>query len=144
VSYLIDTNVLSEIRKGWRADDNVRRWWATVDGGDIYLSVLVLGEIRRGVQRAHHRDDRPQAAALEKWLGRLETIYSDRILAIDAKVADLWGRLQVPHPVPVVDGLLAATAITHALVLVTRNVKDVEATGVDYLNPFESTPPSGP
>lgn len=138
MSFLVDTNVLSEIRKGDQADAEVRRWLASIDVEEIHISVMVLGEIRRGVERIRRRGDFVHALALERWLEQLESIYAERILDIDARVADLWGRLQVPNPLPEVDSLLAATAIIRNLVLVTRNVKDVQSTGVRCLNPFES------
>jgi predicted nucleic acid-binding protein len=99
--------------------------------------VIVLGEIRRGVERIRRRD-LAQAAVLERWLDQLQSLYAETILDVDVRVADLWGRLQVPNPLPEVDGLLAGTAIVHGLVLVTRNVKDVQGTGVQCLNPFET------
>jgi toxin FitB len=136
VSFLVETNVLSEIRKGVQADAEVRHWWATVEPKAIYVSVITLGEIRRGIERIRRRD-LPQAVVLERWLEQLQLAYGETVLDIDARVADVWGRLQVPDPLPEMDGLLAATALVHDLVLVTRNVKDVQVTGVRCLNPFE-------
>ena len=132
---LVDTNVLSELRKGASANADVRRWWNGVGVEDVYISVIVLGEIRRSVERIRRRDV-AQAAVLDRWFDQLETTYADKILVIDARVADTWGRLQVPNPLPEVDGLLAATAIVHDLVLVTRNIKDMQATGARCLDPF--------
>jgi predicted nucleic acid-binding protein len=140
VSYLVDTNILSEIRKGKACDASVRRWWEAVAADEVYISVLVLGEIRRGIE-LRRRNDPVQANVLGAWLTRLETVYVDRILNVDTAVADLWGRLQVPNPLPVVDGLLAATALVHDLTLVTRNVGDVSTTGVRVVDPFASAPP---
>jgi toxin FitB len=134
VSWLVDTNILSELRKGDRANEGVRAWFATADDGDLFTSVLVLGEVRRGIESIRRRDV-PSALALEQWLSRLTTSFSDRILPIDAQVADRWGALNVPDPIPTVDGLLAATAFVHDLVLVTRNIRDVEGTGVRLLDP---------
>jgi predicted nucleic acid-binding protein len=136
VSYLVDTNIFSEIRKGEQAQPLVRDWWSTVEVEDIHVSVIVLGEIRRGIERIRRRD-LPQAVLLERWLLQLQTAYADRILDIDASVSDVWGRLQVPNPLPPIDSLLAATALVHDLTLVTRNIKDVQATGVRCFNPFE-------
>jgi toxin FitB len=136
VSFLVDTNVLSEIRKGARASANIQRWWAGVSEADVHLSVIVLGEIRRGIERKRHRNDLAQANALEAWLGRLETTFADRIMPIDAAVADLWGRLQVPDPRPVVDAIVAATALVHGLTVVTRNVREFAGTGVRVLDPY--------
>jgi len=136
VSYLLDTNVVSELRKGKRADARVVAWFEPVANDDIFISVLVLGELRQGVERVRRRD--PSAAArLEHWLDALATGYADRLLPVDDRVADLWGRLSVPDPLPAVDGLLAATALVHGLTLVTRNVHDVEATGAEVFNPFD-------
>lgn len=143
MSYLVDTNILSEIRKGKAAHASVRGWWGSVSAEDVYVSVLVLGEIRRGIELRRLRNDPVQANVFAVWLTRLQTSYADRILSVDAAVTDLWGRLQVPDPLPVVDGLLAATAMVHDLTLVTRNVRDVVATGVRVIDPFEPPPTRG-
>jgi predicted nucleic acid-binding protein len=140
VSYLVDTNILSEIRKGKACDASVRRWWEAVAADEVYLSVLVLGEIRRGIE-LRRRNDPVQANVLGAWLTRLETVYVDRILNVDTAVADLWGRLQVPNPLPVIDGVVSATALVHDLTLVTPNVGDVSTTGVRIVDPFASAPP---
>jgi toxin FitB len=140
VSYLIDTNVISELRKGARADRRVADWFARLADDDIYLSVLTIGEIRKGIERIRLRDRRA-AASLDRWLRDVVDAHRDRILAVDEAVAEEWGRLNVPDPLPVVDGLLAATAAVHGLVLATRNVKDLRSTGVPLLNPFEPIPP---
>jgi hypothetical protein len=136
--FLLDTNVLSELRKGARVDVNVQRWLASVDEDLIFLSVLVTGEIRRGIEAIRKRDPRA-ATALERWLDNLMQAYSDRVLPVDAATADEWGRLDARGSLPVVDGLLAATAQVHDLTFVTRNVKDVIATGIDVLDPFAPT-----
>ncbi|MEM1332461.1 MAG: type II toxin-antitoxin system VapC family toxin [Actinomycetota bacterium] len=134
--YLIDTNVISEIRKGARADGGVRRWFDEHLDDDMWLSVLVVGELRRGVESISRRD--PTAgAAIEGWLDGIVSEFADRVLPITLPMAERWGRLSVPDPLPVVDGLLAATAIEHELVLVTRNTADVERTGVETVNPFD-------
>ncbi len=117
----------------------VRGWFAGVSSEEIHLSALVVGEVRRGIERIRARDAR-QAAALERWLTRVVTDHGERILPIDRRVADQWGRLSAVRPVSVVDTLMAATALAHGLVLVTRNVSDVAWTGVSYLNPFDSAP----
>ena len=136
--FLLDTNVLSELRKGERADANVRRWFGSVDENSLFLSVLVTGEIRHGIEAIRKRDVRA-AWALEGWLETLVKAHSDRVLPVDAAIADEWGRLDARGSLPVVDGLLAATARVHDLTLVTRNVKDVARTGMDVLDPFAST-----
>lgn len=135
MSYLIDTNVLAELRKGERTHPGVRAWFAGSPEEELFTSVLVLGEIRRGIESIRRRDA-PSALALEQWLLRLSETFSDRILPVDTVIADRWGVLNVPDPVPTVDGLLAATALVHDLTLVTRNVRDVERTGVRLLDPF--------
>lgn len=126
---------MSELRKGHRADPAVRGWVAGVPDGDLFTSVLVLGEIRRGIELIRRRDV-PSALALEQWLARLSESFSDRVLGIDARGADRWGALNVPDPLPTVDGLLVATALVHEMTLVTRNARDIAATGGTVLDPF--------
>lgn len=136
MKYLLDTNVLSEVRKP-RGDERVRRWISSAPVSDLYLSVLVVGEIRRGVERLKRRD--PEGARVyEAWLDTVLNDYADRILPVDAEVAEEWGRMSVPDPVPIVDGLMAATAKVRGMTFVTRNTADVERTGVRLLNPFGS------
>ncbi len=137
MSYLVDTNVVSELRKGWRCNPGVASWFAEVSSTEIYLSALTVGEIRKGIENIRRRDQ-PTAEALEAWLRDLVAAHSDRILPVDESVAEQWGRFNVPDPLPVLDSLLAATASVHGLTLVTRNVKHVERTGVDCLNPFSA------
>jgi predicted nucleic acid-binding protein len=134
VSWLVDTSVLSDLRKGDRAPAGVRRWFDSADEATLYTSVLVLGEIWRGIESVRRRDA-SGALALEQWLARLTTAFSERILQVDARVADRWGALNVPDPLPAIDGLLAATALVHDLVLVTRNPRDVARTDVRFLDP---------
>jgi predicted nucleic acid-binding protein len=135
VRFLVDTNVLSELRKGPRANAGVLSWFRSVDDAALHLSVLVLGELRQGVERLRRRDP-PAAAKLDRWLHELIERHADRTLPVDAAVAERWGRLNVPDPIPAVDGLLAATALVHSLTLVTRNVRDVRRTGVRHIDPF--------
>lgn len=134
MSWLLDTNIVSELRKGERADERLRTWFASVDDDEVFTSVLVLGEIRRGIESIRGRDV-SAALAIEQWLIRLATGFGDRILPVDVRIGDRWGTLNVPDPIPTVDGLLAATALVHDLTLVTRNVKDVVGTGVRTLDP---------
>lgn len=134
MTWLIDTNILSELRKGERANSGVRAWFADVEEDELFTSVLVLGEIRRGIESIRRRDE-TAAMALEQWLARLASTFRERVLPVDVRVADRWGALNVPDPVPSVDGLLAATAMVHDFVLVTRNTRDVERTGVRVLDP---------
>jgi len=137
LSYLLDTNVISELRKGKRAERSVVEWFDGLADQEVYLSVLTIGEIRRGVESVRRRDP-DSASALDSWLSRLTEAHRDRILQVDRAIAEEWGRMNVPDPLPVVDGLLAATARIVGLTLATRNVADVESTGVEVLNPFGS------
>jgi predicted nucleic acid-binding protein len=139
VSYLLDTNVLSELRKGARCASSVAHWAASAPPNAFFTSVLVIGEIRRGVERVRGRDSH-QARKLEGWLEQVRTAFAERTLPVDDRVADTWGRMGVSQPVPVVDGLLAATAKVHGLVLATRNVADVAGTGVAVVDPFALPP----
>lgn len=135
---LLDTNVLSELRKRERADPRVRAWSKTVDETGVWLSVLVLGEIRCGIEALRPRDAEA-ARHLDLWLGRIERTYEGRVLVVDRFVAAEWGRLNAVHgPLSSIDGLLAATALVHDLTLVTRNTKDVARTGALVLNPFKA------
>ncbi len=135
MSYLIDTNIISEVRKGERCDPHVAAWYSSVADADLFLSTLVLGEIRRGIELARARDP-AKAASLERWKQQVETLFAGRVLGIDNAVADQWGRMSAIRPIPVIDGLLAATAITHGLTLVTRNDRDIAGLGAAVLNPF--------
>jgi toxin FitB len=137
LSYLVDTNVISELRKREKADPAVRAWFASVADEEIFLSVLTIGEIRQGVERIRRRDA-TAAAALDRWLDRVVDTHRDRLVPVDRLVAEEWGRMNVPDPLPVIDGLLAATAKVSGLTLATRNVSDVERTGVDLVDPFAS------
>ncbi len=135
MKYLVDTNVISEIRKGNRCNPGVSAWYATVTDGDLFLSVLVLGEIRKGLELIRARDPQ-QAQALETWLDTITEAFGERALPIETAIADEWGCLNAIRPVPVIDGLLAATAKVHGLTLVTRNEADVAGLGAAVLNPF--------
>jgi predicted nucleic acid-binding protein len=134
VSFLLDTNVVSEIRKK-APDKGVVTWFASVPADRLFLSVLVVGEIRQGIARLARRDP-AQAESFEHWLSQLVDGYGDRIVPVTARIAEAWGRLNVPDPVPVVDGLMAATALVHDWTLVTRNVSHIAPTGARLLNPF--------
>ncbi len=133
--FLLDTNVISEIRKRERAHPNVARWVARTPATDIGTSVVVLAEIRRGIE-LKRRSDKVQAAALDLWFTQMRTRLGDRVLPIDEPIAEAWAILGVPDPLPLIDGLLAATAKVRGLTLVTRNVGDIARTGVIVLDPF--------
>ena len=139
MTWLIDTNIISEVRKGLRCHPAVAAWWSSVEDRDLFLSTLTIGEIRKGVEAVRIRDP-DKARALEAWLQAILQALGPRILGIDAAVAESWGRILAIRSVPVVDALLAATASVHGLVLVTRNATDVAGLGVRVLNPFD---PSG-
>jgi predicted nucleic acid-binding protein len=135
VTWLIDTNIISEVRKGSRCHPGVAAWWNGIEDRDLFLSALTLGEIRKGIEAVRPRDP-AKAAALQSWLADVAEAFGPRVLGVDRAVADAWGRMSAARPVPVVDALLAATAGVHGLVLVTRNTADVEGLGVRVLNPF--------
>ena len=135
MSYLIDTNVLSELRRK-QPDPTVVRWFSQRPASTLYLSVLTLGEIRKGIEGVA---DAARRLALLDWLETaLPAFFAGRILPIDTGVADRWGRLvaQAGRPLPVIDSLLAATAAQHGLILVTRNLRDVQGLGAQVLDPW--------
>ncbi len=133
--YLLDTNVVSEVRRK-QPDANVLAWFRRTDPTAIRLSILTLGEIVKGAESLARRD--PTAGqSLRNWLDGLRLHYADRLLDIDGAVAETWGRLSAQRPLPVIDGLLVATALVHNLVLVTRNVCDVSGMGVTIVNPWD-------
>jgi toxin FitB len=136
IGFLLDTNVVSELRKRDRGDENLVRWVAKHGGDEFWLSVLVIGELRRGAALISRRDE-VAAGVIGSWLDALVDDFVDRILPVTLPIAQRWALLNVPDPMPVIDGLLAATAAEHDLTLVTRNVADVERTGVEYVNPFD-------
>ena len=137
MSFLLDTNVVSEIRRG--RDLRVRAWVGEVDDRDLHLSVLTLGEIRKGIEMLRDRDP-AQAEVFASWLGELQTRFADRIVSIDVRVAEEWGRLNAGAPRNTVDSLVAATASIHGLTVVTRNTGDFEGCGVPLINPWHHEP----
>jgi toxin FitB len=134
VGYLLDTNILSETRK-MRPDEGVTAFLAGADAKKIFISVLTLGELHKGVE-AKRRVDAVAADRLELWVRTIEEAFVSRVVPLDMDAARLWGRLSVTRPLPVIDALIAATALTRSLTLVTRNTRDVETTGVSLFNPF--------
>ena len=136
--YLIDTDVISEARKKEKAHPGVQRLFMRAEEQRIpsYLSVVTVGELRRGIEIIRHRNDVAQATVLEVWLKKILKEYEDCILSFDAETAQMWGRLRVPRHENALDKQIAATAIMHDLTLVTRNEEHFKGTGVRILNPF--------
>lgn len=141
MKFLLDTNIISEIRKRDRANPNVARWVARTPLIEMGTSVLVLAEIRHGIELLRRRDP-PQAKSYDRWFSETRAGFADRVLPIDEAVAEAWAILGIPNPLPVIDGLLAATAKVHDLTLVTRNVAQIAITGVSLLDPFTARMPS--
>ena len=137
MSFLLDTNVVSDLRRPTRARSGLAAWFEEQTPEALFLSVVTIGEIRQGIEQLQRRDQR-HAQILNVWLRDLTRLYSDRLLAIDAAVADEWGRLRAIRSVPVVDAFLAATARVHGLTLVTRNESDFAGLGVIAVNPSRS------
>jgi predicted nucleic acid-binding protein len=136
VSFLLDTNVVSEARRK-KPDAKVVAWVAHADPADLFISALTLGEIAKGVaMRA--KQSPVQAKGLEQWLIATRVSYADRIITVDADIAETWGRLDASRSLPIVDGLLAATALVRGMTLVTRNVRDIADVGIAVLNPWNS------
>jgi predicted nucleic acid-binding protein len=135
MAFLLDTNVLSELRKGHRTNASVTAWYATTDSQELFTSVLVIGEIRQGVEKKRGMDP-IFASKLENWLRGIIRDYQSRILAVTLEVGELWGSLCLNQTVSEPDGLIAATALFHNLTLVSRNESDFKPTGVKTLNPW--------
>jgi len=136
--YLVDTDVISEARKGQKGNPGVRQFFQDRERDNIqlYLSAITIGELRQGVESVRHRGDEPQARLLERWLNRVTSTFEDAILAFDEETAEIWGRLRVPNPENPLDKQIAATAIINDLTVVTRNTAHYSATGVRVFNPF--------
>ena len=136
--YLIDTNVISEVRKRAKANRGVIAFFETVaaSGEPVFLSAISVGELRRGVELIRRRGDADQAHRLETWLAIIVNSFGDRILAFDADAAQVWGYLRVPDPDHALDKQIAAIALVNDLTLATRNVADFKGSGVKLANPF--------
>jgi hypothetical protein len=134
MSYLVDTNVISEVRRV-RGDRRVKDWFSGLPADEIYLSVVTIGELRQGIEGLRRRDA-GQAALLDAWLDGLKRIFADRVLKVSSGIAEEWGRLNVSNPLPPMDALLAATAKVRNMTLVTREDRALARTGVSLLNPW--------
>jgi predicted nucleic acid-binding protein len=136
--YLVDTDVISEARKGEKGNPGVRQFFQDMERGNIplYLSAITIGELRQGMESVRHRGDEPQARLLERWLNRVTSTFEDAILAFDEDTAEIWGRLRVPNPENPLDKQIAATALINDLTVVTRDTSHYGPTGVRILNPF--------
>ncbi len=136
--YLVDTDVISEARKAAKGNPGVRGFFSAAirQSAPVFLSAITIGELRQGVERIRHRGDRSQAQRLERWLAQVSMNYADSILPFDEETAQVWGRLRVPHPENPLDKQIAATALIHDLIVVTRNTDHYAQTGVRVLNPF--------
>jgi toxin FitB len=136
--FLVDTDVISEARRGDKANAGVREFFdnASRNNTALFLSAVTIGELRQGVESIRHRSDSAQSARLERWLDRLTVDYADAILPFDHEAAQIWGRLRAPHPENPLDKQIAATALIHDLTVVTRNVEHFRPTGVTTINPF--------
>ena len=137
MAFLLDTNVVSELRKASRCSRSVLRWYENAPGEDLFVSVIVFGELRRGIESLRPRDP-ATAHALEQWMRGLKTTYAERILPVTLDICDQWGYFSAAQNLAPADGLLAATAKCHELTIVTRNERDFQRVGVDYINPFEA------
>jgi toxin FitB len=135
--FLLDTNVISEIRKGsQKAQPKVWDWWLSMKDQELFLSVMTLGEIRKGIDRLRSRDA-AQALVLEEWFGGVKRSYADRVIEVGPGVAECWGRLQGVRSLPAVDALIAASVLYHDFTLVTRNEADFAGLGIRVVNPFQ-------
>ena len=135
MKYLLDTNVVSHLRTPEKSRD-LAAWLNDKSGDDLYLSVIAVGEIRKGIETVRPSDP-AFATDIETWLGALERDYGDRIAPIDNRVAQAWGRMLATDPRYAIDTLLAATAFVHEMAVVTRNTKHFQARGVPVIDPFE-------
>ena len=132
--YLLDTNIVSEISKR-TPNPGVLQWFDESEGTDLFLSVVTLGEIRKGIEQKRRTEPR-RAERLETTLATIRSDYSNRIIPVSEEIAEEWGRMCVVYPNHAVDNLLSATAKIHDMTLVTRNIRDVEIHAIEYLNPF--------
>jgi len=140
VNFILDTNIISALRSSM-PDENLLDWFERTHDRHLFTSVMVIGELRKGIHLKRRRD--PVAAdKLESWFGRVYRYVDRKILPVTEEIAEEWATLSVPDPMPVVDGLIAATGLVHNYTVVTRNVRDFERTGVKLLNPFDPRLPA--
>ncbi len=135
MSYLLDTTVLSEWRKPI-PDPGLAEWLVATAVDELFVSVITIGEIRRGIATLQLRHDHRQAAAYESWLAGVKGLFADRLVPVSVEAAEEWGHFDADRPVSMADGLIAATAKVRGWTVVTRNIKNFDATGVRLLNPF--------
>jgi toxin FitB len=138
--YLLDTSVVSELRKNSRTNLGVKNFFKCAENNNngLYLSVITIGEIRRGIELIRHRANTDQATILELWLEQLITQFNGNIIDFTGAEAQVWGRLRVPNHENALDKQIAATALMYGLCVVTKNIQNFEGTGVEILNPFTS------
>lgn len=138
MNILVDTNVISELRRGRNADSRVLRWFGAIAPENVFTSVIVLGELRRGIELLARRDRR-QADTLAQWYDIIRERLADRVLVVDEPVMTVWARISTPDILTAYDGLIAATALRHGLTVATRNLRDYRRSGVQVVNPWEQT-----
>jgi toxin FitB len=138
VSFLVDTNVVSELKRGRNAAPAVTAWFASVPAEQIFTSVVVLGEVRHGIELLARRD-KPQADLLKRWYASMRQQLGTRVLPVDEPVMMVWSRISVPDPLPAYDGLIAATALVHDMTVATRNATDFRRVGARAVDPWSDT-----
>jgi hypothetical protein len=136
MNVLVDTNVISELKRGPKASPRVAKWFMALSPENVFTSVIVLGEIRRGIELIARRD-KPQGEALEQWYALVRQRLGERVLPVDEPIMAIWAQLSVPNMLPAYDGLIAATAIAHGLAIATRNTQDYRGTGVQIIDPWQ-------
>jgi predicted nucleic acid-binding protein len=136
MSFLLDTNLISELRRGAKGNPRVRAWRSASAVDLFYLSVMTTGEIRKGIEALKGKDPKT-AMFYERWLSAVEVEFGVRILPVTADIADVWGRFMAKASISPIDGLIAATAAHHGHTVATRNTRDFQKCGVDFVNPFE-------
>jgi predicted nucleic acid-binding protein len=137
VNFLVDTNVVSELKRGRNAAPKVAAWFAEMPAERVFTSVIVLGEIRRGIELFARRD-KPQAAVLESWYRLMRQRLGSRIIPIDEAIMTVWAKITVPDMLPAYDGLIAATALVHGMTVATRNTSDYLRVGVAVVDPWST------